>query len=59
MTGAIYVRYSPRIEPDQSFTLENQISMCREFTAKMACRSMKIMSAKPFTSLETAAIIGF
>ena len=34
MTGAIYVRYSPRIEPDQSFTLENQISMCRELAVK-------------------------
>ena len=34
MTGAIYVRYSPRIEQDQSFTLENQISMCRELAAK-------------------------
>ena len=34
MTGAIYVRYSPRIEQDQSFTLENQISMCRELAVK-------------------------
>ena len=34
MTGAIYVRYSPRIAPAQSFTLEHQISMCRELAAK-------------------------
>ena len=30
----IYARYSPRIEQDQSFTIENQIAMCRELAAK-------------------------
>ena len=32
--GAIYARYSPRIEQDQSFTIENQIAMCHELAAK-------------------------
>ena len=30
----MFVRYSPKIEPDQSYTLENQVAMCRELAAK-------------------------
>ena len=33
-TGGIYARFSPRIEQDRSYTIDNQISMCRELAAK-------------------------